>query len=185
MTWRSDGHCCPADPGRHYHRAMTGSFKPRLLHDVTVRPTEPQAVVEAFLAAIAGPDFSGAAALLDEHVTYVNVGLPPIHGRRRTIGVLKPLGRPGASFEVYIHSIAANGPVVLTERTDVLVFGRLRFQFWVTGRFDVHDGQITLWRDSFDYVDLLRSVGRGLAGALVPGLRPPAPTSAAAIPGRH
>src|SRR5947199_18317 len=67
---------------------MSGTFRPRLLHDVSVRPSEPQAVVEAFLAALAGPDLPGAAALLDEEVTYVNVGLPPIHGRRRTVGVL-------------------------------------------------------------------------------------------------
>jgi limonene-1,2-epoxide hydrolase len=164
---------------------MTGSFKPRLLHDVTARPTEPQAVVESFLAAVAGSDFAAAAALLDEDVTYVNVGLPPIHGRRRTIAVLKPLGRPGASFEVYLHGVAANGPVVLTDRTDVLVFGRLRLQFWVTGRFDVHEGRITLWRDSFDYLDVLRSVVRGVVGAVVPALRPGAPSSAQTPPGRH
>jgi limonene-1,2-epoxide hydrolase len=164
---------------------MSGSFKPRLLHDVTVRPSQPQAVVEAFLAALAGPDLAGAAALLDEEITYVNVGLPPIHGRRRTVGVLKQLTRPGVSFEVYLHAIAANGPVVLTERTDVLVLGRLRMQFWIAGRFDVHDGQITLWRDSFDYLDMLRSFVRGLAGAVVPALRPAPPSSAETAPGRH
>ena len=164
---------------------MSGSFRPRLLHDVTVAPTEPRAVVEAFLAALAGADIDGAEALMDEHITYVNVGMPPLRGRRRAIGLLRPLARPGTAFEVYIHAIAADGPTVLTERTDVLVFGRLRWQFWVTGRFDVHDGRITLWRDSFDYLDLFRSLCRGLAGAVVPGLRPAAPTGADVAPGRH
>lgn len=161
------------------------SFKPRWLHDASVRPTQPHDVVEAFLAALAGPDLAAAAALLDEEVTYVNVGLPPIRGRRRTVRVLKQLARPGVSFEVYLHAIAANGPVVLTERTDVLVFGRLRMQFWIAGRFDVHDGQITLWRDSFDYLDMFRSLVRGLAGAVVPSLQPAAPASADTAPGRH
>jgi limonene-1,2-epoxide hydrolase len=164
---------------------VSGSFKPRLLHDVTVRPTEPQAVVEAFLAAMAGADLAGAAALLDEHVTYVNVGLPPVRGRRRTMAVLKSLARPGMSFEVYLHGIAANGPLVLTDRTDVLVFGTVRVQFWVTGRFEVEDGRITLWRDTFDYLDLFRSLVRGLAGAVVPALRPAPPSSADTAPGRH
>jgi limonene-1,2-epoxide hydrolase len=164
---------------------MTGSFRPRVLHDVAARPTEPQAVVEAFLATLVAGDFSGAAELMNEHITYVNVGMPPVHGRRRAIGLLRPLARPGAAFEVYLHAIAANGATVLTDRTDVLVFGRLRLQFWVTGRFDVHDGQITLWRDSFDYVDLLRSFGRGLLGALIPSLRPLAPATPSAVPGRH
>jgi limonene-1,2-epoxide hydrolase len=168
-----------------YHLAMTGSFRPRILHDASVRPTEPQAVVEAFLAALTAADFPAAAALLDENVTYVNVGMPTVRGRRRTIGVLRGLARPGLSFEVYIHGIAANDTTVLTDRTDVLVVGPCRFQFWVAGRFEVRDGQITLWRDAFDYVDILRAVLRGLAGAVVPALRPKAPGAPDVAPGRH
>jgi limonene-1,2-epoxide hydrolase len=164
---------------------MTGSFRPRILHDVAVRPTEPQAVVEAFLGALAAADMATASELLDEHVTYVNVGMPTIRGRRRTIRLLRPLARPGRSFEVYLHAIATNEGTVLTDRTDVLVLGRCRFQFWVTGRFDVRDGQITLWRDSFDYLDLLRAVARGIAGAVVPALRPTAPGSPDVTPGRQ
>lgn len=160
------------------------AFTPRLLHDAAVRPTEPGAVVEAFLAALAAGDLRDAADFLDEDVTYVNVGLPVIRGRRRTLRVLAPLSRPGL-FEVYVHAIAVNGATVLTDRTDVLSFGRLRLQFWVTGRFDVVDGRIALWRDSFDYVDVLRSVFRGLAGVVVPALRPHAPGSPDVQPGRH
>jgi len=164
---------------------MPGSFTPRLLHDAALRPTDPVAVVEAFLAALAVGDFDAARDLLDERVTYVNVGLPTIRGRRRTIDVLRPLGRPGLRFEVYLHGVAANGSTVLTDRTDVLVFGPVRLQFWVTGRFEVRDGRITLWRDSFDYLDLLRSFVRGVAGALIPPLRPRAPGSPDVQPGRH
>jgi limonene-1,2-epoxide hydrolase len=164
---------------------VAASFTPRLLHDAAVRPTEPGPVVETFLAALAAGDLTDAADLLDEDVTYVNVGLPVIRGRRRTIRVLRPLARPGASFEVYLHAIAVNGATVLTDRTDVLAFGRLRLQFWVTGRFDVADGRITLWRDSFDYGDVFRSVLRGLAGVVVPALRPRAPGSPDVQPGRH
>ncbi len=164
---------------------MSGSFRPRILHDVAVHPTEPQAVVEAFLGALASADLSTAGTLLDERVTYVNVGMPTIRGRRRTLRLLRPLGLPGRSFEVYLHAIAANGDTVLTDRTDVLVFGPCRFQFWVTGRFDVQDGRITLWRDSFDYADLLRAFVRGLIGAVVPVLRPKAPAAPDVAPGRH
>lgn len=164
---------------------MSGPFTPRLLRDASVPPTEPRAVVEAFLAALAGPDLDAAEALLDEHVRYVNVGLPTVRGRRRTIGVLRPLARPGISFEVYLHAVAVEGPTVLTERTDVLVFGPVRLQFWVTGRFDVHDGRITLWRDSFDYLDCTRALLRGLLGAVAPVLRPAPPVNAEAAPGRH
>jgi limonene-1,2-epoxide hydrolase len=149
----------------------------------TDRPTEPQAVVEAFLAALAAPDLRRAGELLDEDVTYVNVGLPAIRGRRRTIKVLAGMERPGIAFEVYLHAIAVQGDIVLTERTDVLRFGPVRLQFWVTGRFDVRDGRITLWRDSFDYLDLFRALLRGTLGALVPALRPVAPSSIDDRPG--
>jgi limonene-1,2-epoxide hydrolase len=164
---------------------MSGLFTPRVLRDASIRLTDPQAVVEAFLAALAAADLSGATALLDERVAYTNVGLPTVHGRRGVRRVLAGLERPGFSFEVYLHAIAADATVVLTERTDVLCFGPVRLQFWVAGRFDVQDGQITLWRDSFDYLDILRSVGRGLLGAVLPPLRPSAPTSADVAPGRH
>lgn len=146
--------------------------------------TDPQAVAEAFLHAMAVSDPERALALVADHIVYVNVGLPAVRGRAGVAKVLHGLDRPGASFEVYLHSIAADGPVVLTERTDVLAFGRFRAQFWVWGRFDVHDGQITLWRDSFDFVDITRSMVRGLVGMVVPSLRPRPPTDLAAPPGR-
>lgn len=149
-----------------------------------VDPTgDPQSVVAAFLGALERADTPAAAALLAEGVRYTNVGLPTVRGRRRVLQILAPMaGR--VQFEAYLHAIAADGPVVLTERTDVLQTGRLRIQFWVTGRFDVHDGQITLWRDSFDYLDCTRALLRGLLGAVVPALRPAAPALSGA-PGRH
>ncbi|MEO6886809.1 MAG: limonene-1,2-epoxide hydrolase family protein [Jatrophihabitantaceae bacterium] len=144
---------------------------------------EPQAVVESFLDALARADTHAAGALLADAVIYTNVGLPTIRGRRRVIQVLAPMAAR-MQFEAHLHAIAADGTVVLTERTDVLQMGRLRIQFWVAGRFDVHDGQITLWRDSFDYLDCTRAMLRGLLGAVVPSLRPTAP-ALNAPPGRH
>lgn len=145
--------------------------------------TDPQAVTEAFLAAMADGDAETAAALIDADIIYVNVGLRPILGRRAVERVLRMLDRPGAGFEVYLHSIAVDGTKVLTERTDVIVMGRLRMQFWVWGRFDVHEGRITLWRDSFDFLDITRGVVRGLVAIAVPSLQtgPPGPGDA---PGR-
>jgi limonene-1,2-epoxide hydrolase len=86
---------------------------------------------------------------------------------------------------LYVHAITVNAGTVLTERTDAIVLGRCRFQFWVVGRFDVRDGRIVHWRESFDYLDVLRGVVRGLVGAVVPALRPKAPASPDVPPGRH
>ena len=62
--------------------------------------------------------------------------------------------------------------MVLTERIDAIDIGRFRLQFWINGRFEVHDGKVTVWRDYFDYYDTTRAALRAVAGAVVPSLRP-------------
>ena len=127
--------------------------------------------VEVFLAALQDQDIDAAGAVLDEHLVYQNVGFPTIRGRARAMKLFRSMeGR--ARFEVKTHRIAVNGSTVLTERTDALVFGRLRLQFWVCGVFEVTDGRITLWRDYFDMFDFTKALARGVVGAVVPALRP-------------
>jgi len=134
-------------------------------------------VVERFLELLRSGHIEGAVELLAVDVQYTNVGLPTVRGRERTRRLFQAtLGRAGAGFEVYVHAISANGPTVLTERTDVLTFGRLRVQFWVCGRFDVHDGQIVLWRDYFDQMNIAAATIRGLLGTAFPVLRAKAPS---------
>jgi limonene-1,2-epoxide hydrolase len=126
--------------------------------------------VEVFLHALQDQDFDTADAALADDLVYQNVGLPTIHGRHRAIKLFRQMeGR--ARFEVKIHRIAADGTAVLTERTDALIFGPLRLQFWVCGVFEIHDGRITLWRDYFDFYDMFKATLRGLAGLVVPPLR--------------
>jgi limonene-1,2-epoxide hydrolase len=126
--------------------------------------------VEVFLHALQDQDFDTADAALADDLVYQNVGLPTIHGRHRAIKLFRQMeGR--ARFEVKIHRIAADGTAVLTERTDALIFGPLRLQFWVCGVFEVYDGRITLWRDYFDFYDMFKATLRGLAGLVVPPLR--------------
>lgn len=126
--------------------------------------------VETFLNALQDADLDTAEATLDDNLVYENVGLPTIHGRRRAMQLFRRMdGR--AAFEVKIHRIAADGAAVLTERTDALIFGPLRLQFWVCGVFEVHDGRITLWRDYFDLYDMLKGTARGLAALVVPSLK--------------
>lgn len=126
--------------------------------------------VEQFLYALQDSDLDAAGPLLAEDLVYQNVGLPTIHGRKRAMKLFSSLGGFSA-FEVKIHRIAADGAAVLTERTDALIFGPLRLQFWVCGVFEVHDGEITLWRDYFDFFDMFKATLRGIAGLVVPSLR--------------
>jgi limonene-1,2-epoxide hydrolase len=134
---------------------------------------DPVQIVEGFLYAMQDEDWDTMAAAMDENIVYQNVGYPILNGRRRVVNLLRRgLDRPNAGFEVKIHRIAAEGSSVLTERTDVLIFGGLRVQFWVCGVFEVRNGQITLWRDYFDVLDILKATVRGLVGLAVPSLKP-------------
>jgi limonene-1,2-epoxide hydrolase len=126
--------------------------------------------VEGFLNALQDQDFEAADAALDDNLIYENVGLPTIRGRARAMNLFRRMeGR--TAFEVKIHRIAGDGAAVLTERTDALIFGPLRLQFWICGVFEVHNGKITLWRDYFDFFDMFKATARGLAALVVPSLR--------------
>lgn len=129
------------------------------------------ATVEKFLFALRDKDLHTADSLLDDNLVYQNVGFPTIRGRARAVKLFEGMRRPSFGFDVKFHKIAADGATVLTERTDALIVGRVRLNFWVCGAFEVHDGRITLWRDYFDMFDVTKAIVRGLAGAVVPALQ--------------
>ena len=133
-------------------------------------------VVRRFLLLLEDGHIDAAMELLDEDVEYINVSLPTIRGRERTRRALGGVfGRPGVGFEVYFHAISSEGGTVLTERTDVIVFGPVRIQLWVCGRFDVAGGKIVRWKDYFDWLNFGVALVRGLVGAVIPFLRPKPP----------
>lgn len=138
---------------------------------VPTSPTEPAEVVRSFLLALQAGELDKALALLADDVVYTNVSLPTIRGRARIDRLFRPaLERGRGGFRVHFHTVATSGQTVLTERTDALIFGPIEQRLWVYGRFDVVEGQIVLWRDSFDWLDLLIGLVRGVAGAFVPAL---------------
>jgi limonene-1,2-epoxide hydrolase len=102
-----------------------------------------------------------AVALLDDEVVWKNTGLPTVKGRR-VGGMLLDAERRGLTVDITIHHAAAEGDVVLTDRTDVLRKGRWEASFWVRGTFVVRDGKIVLWDDAFSWADFLRGSVVGL-----------------------
>ncbi|HXR31083.1 MAG TPA: limonene-1,2-epoxide hydrolase family protein [Solirubrobacterales bacterium] len=138
----------------------------------------PTAVVERFLNHLRTvTDCDAAVALLAVDVAYENSWLPTVRGRERVRRLFQALIRIGTEVEMHVHAISANGSTVLTERTDVLQWGRLRIQFWICGRFDVHDGQIVLWREYYDPLAVFAATVRGLLGTLVPAARAKPPSA--------
>lgn len=138
--------------------------------------TSPAEIVTTMLNALESGDIETATDLLAEDAVWINVSLPTVRGKARIAKFLSGLsGR--SHFRVHFHNVAEEDDVVLTERTDALGIGRFE-RFWVYGRFEVRDGKITVWRDSFDWGDIAVSLVRALAGAASPGLNRPWPGDA-------
>jgi limonene-1,2-epoxide hydrolase len=136
----------------------------------------PSDVVTDFLNAMQDGDPDTVINLAAEDIAYSNVSLPTIRGKERFERAARAYFRAGLRFEVAVHRIAENGPSVLTERTDALIAGPFRMQFWVCGVFEVTDGKVTLWRDYFDWRATTLALARGLVGLVVPPWRATLPT---------
>jgi limonene-1,2-epoxide hydrolase len=128
-----------------------------------------EVVVRDFLEALAAGDVDAAVELVADDIEYTNVPYPSMLGRSRLDRAFRSL-LSRAGFRVHFHNVSSDGRVVLTERTDALVLGPVVWQFWVYGRFEVADGRITVWRDSFDHADVLVGLVRGLLGVRWPSL---------------
>jgi limonene-1,2-epoxide hydrolase len=126
----------------------------------------PKATVRAFLAALERLDLDGAMALAADDIVYQNVPLTPARGEQAVRRQLKSMFGMCTGFEARVTHLAADGPVVLTERVDVLRYRAVAVEFWVCGTFEVRDGRITLWRDYFDWTTFLFAGARGLGKAL-------------------
>jgi limonene-1,2-epoxide hydrolase len=115
----------------------------------------PMEVVRRFCAAwsdnIAAAEL---AAFFTDDAVYHNIPLAPVIGREAIANTIASFIRPGApgieSIEFRVLNIAANGPVVMTERVDVFKLPNKSFDLQVMGTFEVSDGKIKAWRDYFD-----------------------------------
>ena len=115
----------------------------------------PIEVVRRFCAAWSGN--MGAvelAAFFTEDAVYHNIPLAPVTGREDIANTIASVLRPGPpgieGIEFRVINIAANGPVVMTERVDVFRLPGKSFELQVMGTFEVSDGKISAWRDYFD-----------------------------------
>lgn len=122
----------------------------------------PETVVRAFLEALERLDIDAASGLVSDDIVYVNKGLPPVRGRSQFERAIGFLGKHCDDFEARINHLAVDGDIVLTERVDLLGKGDFRPEFWVCGTFEVRDGEIVLWRDHFDFVNVTLACLRSL-----------------------
>jgi limonene-1,2-epoxide hydrolase len=128
--------------------------------------TEPEAVVRRFFELLIAREAAAAAELLADDVEWRNTGMPTIRGARLVGRMLRDLERRRITFSADLHHVAADGPIVLTERTDYLGAGPFTADFWVCGTFRVENGRIVLWDDHFSWGNVLVGTGRGALRAI-------------------
>jgi limonene-1,2-epoxide hydrolase len=108
------------------------------------------------------------AAFFTDDAVYHNVPLAPITGRDAIADNIASFIRPGPpgieSIEFRLVHIAANGPVVMTERIDVFKLSDWSFELPVMGAFEIRGGMINAWRDYFDVNQFTSRLGSGAAG---------------------
>jgi limonene-1,2-epoxide hydrolase len=94
------------------------------------------------------------SAFFTDNAVYDNIPLAAVTGRENIAGTIESFIRPGPpgieSIEFRVINIAADGPIVMTERVDVFKLADKSFELPVMGTFEVSDGKINAWRDYFD-----------------------------------
>ena len=128
-------------------------------------------VVRSFFDALEAKDIDRVLELADPAIVYQNVPLPPARGRDAFERQMRWFERYVSEFGADITHAAADGPIVLTERTDAMTIGRLHAEFWVCGTFEVRDGKVVLWRDYFDFAAVTAAFAKGAVRALIASAR--------------
>jgi limonene-1,2-epoxide hydrolase len=127
----------------------------------------PDSVVRDLLDHLAAGEAEEAIDLLDVEIVWRNTLMPDFRGPQ-VAKALRDMVSRGIGFEVVHHHVAVDGDVVLTDRTDVLSYGRWRSEFQVRGTFEVRDGKVVLWDDAFSWVDVIGSGVLGVVKGLLP-----------------
>jgi limonene-1,2-epoxide hydrolase len=105
------------------------------------------------------------AAFFTDDAIYHNIPMAPVTGRAAIADNITSFIRPGSpgieSIEFRVINIAADGPIVMTERVDVFTLPGKSFELPVMGTFEVTDGKINAWRDYFDVSQFTSRMGEG------------------------
>ena len=113
-----------------------------------------QHYVETASRCAASGEWRDWADLFTDDAVYHNIPQAPVSGRQNIATTISSFLRPGPpgieSIDFRVINIAANGPVVMTERVDVFTLPDKSFELPVMGTFEVSGGKINAWRDYFD-----------------------------------
>jgi limonene-1,2-epoxide hydrolase len=112
-------------------------------------------IVTEFLKACEDFDFDKAWGYVTDDFYYRNNPFPATKTKESSKKQLKLLVGSLKEFKVEIHQIAANGNVVLNERSDIFIGSFFYISLPVNGIFKIRDGKICQWDDHFDFLTLM------------------------------
>ncbi len=110
-------------------------------------PTE---LVRRFCAAWGDGDLDAIVAFFTDDAVYHNIPVDPVTGKEAIKSTIAGFTAGVDKIEFRVHNIAADGNVVMTERTDVFVTPAKTIELPVMGTFEVAGDKIVAWRDYFD-----------------------------------
>jgi limonene-1,2-epoxide hydrolase len=120
----------------------------------------PIEVVRRFCAAWSdGLEAVELAAFFTDDAVYHNIPLAPVTGRDDIASTIASFTSGVEGIEFRVINIAADGPIVMTERVDVFKLPDKSIELPVMGTFEVRDGKITAWRDYFDMNQFTSQMG--------------------------
>jgi limonene-1,2-epoxide hydrolase len=111
----------------------------------------PTKVVLDFLDAWPRGDIDVLMSFFAADAVYHNIPVPAAVGSPAIRDAFLAFAKLMDSIEIVNLNVAAEGPVVFTERIDRFRWGNKMLELPVAGVFEVHDGKITAHRDYFDY----------------------------------
>lgn len=114
--------------------------------------TENEKIVTEFCKSLLAADMAKTVEYLTEDVYYHNIPWKPVTGRAAVRQLLDPLvhGANCAITNMDIKHTASSGNVVMNERVETWIKGRVKIDLPVFGVFELKNGKITQWRDYFD-----------------------------------
>jgi limonene-1,2-epoxide hydrolase len=107
-------------------------------------------LVSRFCTSVGDLDLDSIGEFFTDDAVYHNIPLDPVVGVDAIKSTIAGFTTGVEKLEFVVHHIVADGPVVLTERTDIFVLPNVTIELPVMGTFEVRDGKIAAWRDYFD-----------------------------------
>jgi len=119
----------------------------------------PREIVLGFLDAWPRGNIDELMGYFAADAVYHNIPVPAAVGAPAIRAAFLGFAKLMDSIEIINTNVAAEGPVVFTERIDRFRWGRKSLDLPVAGVFEVRNGKIAAHRDYFDYRTWLDATG--------------------------